>query len=631
MDETFIRAAVDQAELNALRVALYQATGDPAIAAIPLEIRSVRGGAGTLPVVPEEHHDRLKEAAVRFLLDEAADHTPRTPGRDEIDALIRMAHSEPVSDEALTARRDLLAFGEFPRQLPRPEGLRVPPGFHVIIVGSGFSGIAMGVQLELLGIPYTVLERRHEAGGVWSTNTYPDARVDTLSATYQFSFEKNYPWSEHFARQPEVREYLDFVSRKHGVHARTRFGHDVVAAEWDDDTSTWALRVRTADGAEHPFRASVLVSAAGLFAVPREIDIPGADDFDGEILHTTAWSADRSARGKRVAVVGNGSTGVQLLARVAEDAAHVTVFQRTPQWISPRERYGEPVDPGSRWLLDTMPHYWNWSRYVAIMPLLDAYELLVPDEAWIAAGGQVNERSDLLRARLVDYIRSQVGDRPDLLAELVPGYAPIARRPVVDNGWYRALTRDDVELVTAPIERITPGGIRTGDGREHELDMIIAAIGFQTGRYLWPTDYRGRGGIPLHEKWAETGAEAYTGMTIPGFPNFFVLYGPNSQPVSGGNTLPMWFEVWACYIAQCLVAMFERGASQIEVRKDVCDDYNRRLQDLAGQLIYLTDTGSRDVNYYVNEHGKLSSNVPWDFEEYYRISAAPDLDDFDLR
>jgi 4-hydroxyacetophenone monooxygenase len=475
-----------------------------------------------------------------------------------------------------------------------------------------------------------VLERRHEIGGVWSVNTYPDARVDTLSSTYQFSFEKNHPWTEYFARQTEVRGYLETVARKHGVYEHMRFDHDVVRADWHDDDAEWELTVRTGDGAQRPMRANVVVSATGLFALPREFDLPGAEDFRGEIVHTTAWQEDRQSAGRRVAVIGNGSTGVQLLGAVAREAEHVSVFQRTPQWISSREKYGEPLAVEEQWLLDTMPYYWNWSRYIAVMPLLDAYGLLVPDDEWIASGGKVNERNDMLREVLVKYMRAQLGDRQDLLDKLIPDYAPIARRPVVDNGWYKALTRDNVELVTDRIDRVTPDGIRTADGRVRPLDLIIAAIGFQTDRYLGSTDYRGRHGDSLHERWAESGAEAFLGMAVPGFPNMFILYGPNSQPVAGANTLPMWFEVWASYIAQCLLTMFDEGARRIEVRKDACDEYNERLQHRAAELVYLSDEGLPGSNYYVNAHGKLGVNAPWDFEEYHELCARPNPDHFIL-
>jgi 4-hydroxyacetophenone monooxygenase len=633
VDEAFVREAVDQAELNALRMALFQATGNPEVGAIPLERVVVRGGAGTMGAVPEAYRQRLKDLAVAYLLDGAADHQFTVPSEDEIDRLLEMVEGQPLPERDVPMRRRLLWFEDYPNQASwtadRPP---LPEGFHVLIVGAGMSGIAMGVQLGGLGIPYTLVEKRHEVGGVWSTNTYPDARVDTLTATYQFTFEKGYPWSEYFAKQPEVRGYLDHVARKHGVHEHVQFGQEVTSARFDEASNTWAVTVvdRESGGQEQVLHPNVVVSAAGLFAQPRDITTPGASDFEGELLHTTEWGPEHSAAGKRVAVIGNGSTGVQLLGRVAEAAEQVHVFQRSPQWIAPRERYGEVITDAGRWLLDAMPYYWNWSRYVAVIPLFDAYELLVPDPEWQAQGGHINARSDGVREGLTAYIKDQVGGRQDLIDKLVPDYAPIARRPVVDNGWYRALTRDNVELVTTPIERITPHGIRTADGTERELDMIIAAIGFQASRYLWPTEYTGTGGVTLDDLWTEKGAKAYVGITVPHFPNFFMLYGPNSQPVAGGATLPTWFEMWSRYIADGIVAMLERGCSRIELRREVYEEYNDRLDEVASGLIYLTDAGSRDINYYVNEHGRLQINVPWEADEYYRLSAFLDLEHYTL-
>lgn len=282
----------------------------------------------------------------------------------------------------------------------------------------------------------------------------------------------------------------------------------------------------------------------------------------------------------------------------------------------------------ARWLLEAMPYYWNWSRYVAVMPLMDAHELLEPDPEWIAKGGLVNERSDRVREVLVGYIKAQVGDRPDLVEKLIPQYAPIARRPVVDNNWYKALIRPDVELVTTPIRRITKAGVETVDCTEYQVDLIIAAVGFETSRYLWPCDYRGRGGVHLADVWKSAGAQAYLGMTVPGFPNFFMLYGPNSQPISGGSTLPNWYETWSKYIASAIITLIENDLTTIEVRPDRYADYNERLQEAASRLIYITDEASRDANYYVNEFGRLQVNFPWEAEEFFALSSEPNLDDF---
>lgn len=628
VEEPFVRAAVEHAELTALRMALYQATGDPEVAAMALEQALVRGGQGTLPIVAPAHQERLKDLAVRYLMTDAAAHMHAVPPDDEIDRLIRMAENKDVPAELLVMRRGLLCFEQFPRLAAWTNGRpQLPQGFTVVIVGAGFSGLAMAVQLGQLGIPYTIVERRDEVGGVWSINTYPDARVDTLTATYQYGFEKKYPWSEYFARQGEVRQYMEHVATKHRVMEHIRFGHDVTGAAFDEAAGRWALEVN-AGGVPIAMYANVIVSAAGLFATPKKLDVEGADDFAGDLVHTTNWGTDRSVAGKTVAVIGNGSTGVQLLAPVAEEADQVYVFQRTPQWISPRERYGQVMSDEARWLLEAMPYYWNWSRYVAVMPLMDAHELLEPDPEWIAKGGLVNERSDRVREVLVGYIKAQVGDRPDLVEKLIPQYAPIARRPVVDNNWYKALIRPDVELVTTPIRRITKAGVETVDCTEYQVDLIIAAVGFETSRYLWPCDYRGRGGVHLADVWKSAGAQAYLGMTVPGFPNFFMLYGPNSQPISGGSTLPNWYETWSKYIASAIITLIENDLTTIEVRPDRYADYNERLQEAASRLIYITDEASRDANYYVNEFGRLQVNFPWEAEEFFALSSEPNLDDF---
>jgi 4-hydroxyacetophenone monooxygenase len=277
-----------------------------------------------------------------------------------------------------------------------------------------------------------------------------------------------------------------------------------------------------------------------------------------------------------------------------------------------------------------MPYFWHWNHYAAVMPLFTFYELLVPDPEWQKAGGAFNKRNDGMRDLLTGYITAQVGDRNDLRDKLIPDYLPMARRPVVDNGWYRALIRDNVELVTDRIERITEDAIVTVDGAVRPVDMIVAAVGFDVNKYTWPAQYRGVGGADLQEMWNEKGPRAHLGMTVPGFPNFFILYGPNSQPISGGAALPQWFEIWSRYVALAIVATIEHGKSRIEVREDVYEDYNERHDRRASELIYLVDKNSRDINYYVGDKGRLLANMAWRAEEFYEWARQPDLDEFTL-
>ncbi len=614
VDSAFIRRAVEACDLAALRAALYQASGDPELAAF-----------GPVAGLTPDERSRLVEKAVHLLETELDGYEPRIPSDEEIRHIMDLVLGEPTKDEHFEVRRNMLAFEKFPFFYRPPDGpLEVPEGFAVAIIGAGFAGLGMAVQLEQLGIPYTIFERRSEIGGVWSLNKYPDIRVDTLSITYEFSFEEQYPWTEYFARGEEVRGYLEQIARRYGVFPHIRFGHALESAVFDEESSTWKLSLTGPDGTAVEHEANAIVSASGLFATPKIPDIPGAAEFQGTILHPTQWNEEHDLRGQRVAVIGNGSTGVQLLSPIAREAAQVHVFQRTPQWIAPREHYGEAVEPEVRWLLDKMPGYWNWCRYTSMIGLFTWHEdFLIPDEEWEKQGGHITQKSDELRQFLTGYVHEQVGDRPDLVENLVPDYAPMVRRPVVDNGWYKALTRDNVELVTEGIVRLTPTGIETADGQHRDFDTIVFATGYDVARYLWPAEYHGRRGLALQKLWNEISPRAYLGMLVPGFPNFFVLYGPNSQPVSGGISLPSWFQIWAAYIAQSLSMMLEGGHRTVEVSESAFERYNERIDAEAAGLAFVKDEGSVERNYYVNESGRLQVNTPLETGDLYEMSKVP--------
>jgi len=619
VDSAFIRRAVEFADLNAVRVALYQQTGDPEVAALPKAIG-----------LDEAGRELLINKAVAWLEQHAGPGMPPEPPEAELRTLMNLATAEEMGDLEFEARRELPAFKEFPLMASWTSGRPpLPEGFLVAVIGSGFSGVAMGVQLERLGIPYVVVERRPEPGGTWSINRYPDIRVDTISITYEFSFEKEYRWSEYFGRGTEVREYLDHVSRKYGVHRNTRFNRELRRAVFDEDSGSWVLELDTPDGTE-TLEANVVVNAVGTFANPKFFQCEGVESFSGQVLHPARWPTDFDATGKRVAIIGNGSTGVQLLAPIAADADHVFVFQRTPQWISPRDKYGKPIEPEVEWLLDNFPGYWNWWRYMAIAALFGTHNFLIPDEEWMAQGGKFNPLNDKMRDDLTAYIKAQTGGRQDLIDGLIPDYAPFSRRPVVDNGWYQALTRDNVTLVTDGISRLHPEGIETTAGTVHQVDVIVAATGFEVTKYLWPADYIGTGGMSIHDFWSKDGPRAYLGMMTPQFPNMFTIYGPNSQPVSGGTGLPIWYVIWSAYSARCIMQMLESGKARIEVKMDAFERYNEALDAEAKKLILLHDAGAPEKNYYVNEYGRVQVNAPWYGPEYHRMCTEVAWDDLEL-
>jgi len=621
VDPAFIRRAVELADLNAVRVALYQQTGDPELAALPVAAR-----------LDEAQRAMLINKAAAWLERHASPTPLPEPDPATLRRLMTMATGREMSDLEFEARRDLPGFRAFPFAVQWP-GRRppIPEGFKVAIIGSGFSGIAAAVQCELLGLPYVVIERQPEPGGTWTINRYPDIRVDTPSITYEFSFERGYRWSEHFGRGEEVRSYLAHVSRKYGVYDNTRFGTELKRATFDETRDRWTLEVETAEGVE-TMEATIVITACGVFANPRIPQFEGGDSFAGRIVHPSRWPSDLDLAGKRVAVIGNGSTGVQILGAIAREAEQVHVFQRTPQWISPREKYGQPLEPELAWLVANFPGYQNWWRYMATAALFDIHDLQLPDAEWQAKGGKVNPANDQLRATLTKYIETETGGRKDLIDRLVPDYAPFSRRPVVDNGWYRALTRDNVELVCDGIARLTPDGIVTDDGVHRPVDVIVTATGFDVVKYLWPARYCGREGRDLHDVWdAGDGPRAYIGMMMPGFPNMFMVYGPNSQPLSGGTGLPAWYVVWSAYAARIIMRMLEEGRSRVEVKQEAFERYNRALDEEASRLLQLTKEGGVEKNYYVNNaHGRLQVNAPWLSPDFHRMCSVVEWDDLVL-
>ena len=621
VDTAFIRRAVEASDLAALRVALYQATGDSELAEF-----------GPVATLDEADRNRLMERACHLLETRLDGLERRVPSDEELRKLMDLVLGVPTRDEHFEVRKKFLAFTPYPFQFERPAGAApVPADFEVAIIGAGPAGISMAVQLGRLGIPYTLYDRRSEIGGTWSIHKYPDIRVDTLSITYEFSFEDEYPWREYFARGEDVRSYLEFIVDKYGVREHICLDHDLEDARFDDDSSSWHLEFKRSDGERVERDVNVIVSAAGVFSKRKLPEIAGIDEFEGTTLHPTQWTSEHDVRGKRVAVIGNGSTGVQLLAPVAEQAEHVSVFQRTPQWITARPGYGREIEPEVRWLLDNLPGYWNWSRYTSIIGLMTWHEdFLIPDPEWEKKGGHITQKSEELRDFMIDYIKGQIGDRPDLLEKLVPDYAPMVRRPVVDNDWYKTLTRDNVDLVTSGIERITKKGIETADGKHHEVDFIVFATGFEVDQFLWPAQYHGQKGVNLRDYWAPHSPRAHLSMMVPHFPNFFMLYGPNSQPVSGGISLPSWFQIFASYIAQCLHTMFEEGHAHVVVKEEAFEASNKELDAVGAELAFIKDTNSVERNYYVDKEGRLLVNTPYETAELYAMMKTPNRDELEF-
>jgi len=622
-DETFIRRAIEQADVNVLRLALYQQTRDPNLAKMRVE-RTLRFGVFSAYTLAPEYEDEVREKALAYLL--CGEINPvEAPSRDETAELMAIFLDRKLLPEELDFGHEELSFDANPRDVewgakPSPDKLN---SFQVVIVGAGISGMAAAIQLGRLGIPYRIIDKQKGLGGTWFLNDYPEARVDISTHIYQYKFEKNYPWKSQYATQGELKEYLQHIADKYDVRKHISLETEVTEAKWDPSSKRWKLRIENSDGSKEMLSANVVISCSGLFTTPKLPDIEGIEQFKGKTVHTTSWDHDFKLDDKSVAVIGTGCTGCQMVPGLAPQADSLTVFQRTPSWITPVPNYQSTTSKELRWLFDTLPCFWNWSVFSTYVADAQFQELQEIDQEWVKDGGTVSERSESLRELLTMYIQSKFVGQSELAEKCTPSYPPFARRIVIDNGWYDALNRDNVELVTDGIECITEQGIQTKDGVNREFDLIVFSSGFSVSKYLWPANYEGREGVTPEKLWDKDGARAHLGMTMPGFPNFFTFYGPNGQSRGGG--FHSWAEIWSRYVGSLIVQMIESDTQELEVKQEIFDDYNQRMDDAMKGMIWESEGNG---GYYVNEQGRSGVNMPWSVHEFYEMVREPKFDDF---
>jgi 4-hydroxyacetophenone monooxygenase len=501
-----------------------------------------------------------------------------------------------------------------------------PDDFPVVVIGCGESGLLAGIRLKEAGVPFTIVEKNAGVGGTWWENTYPGARVDVGNHFYCYSFEPSDHWTEFFARQPELQRYFESVMTTYGIESHVRWETEVVAATWDGPSASWTVRMRGRDGDESTLTARAVISAVGQLNRPHLPDIPGRDRFAGPSFHSARWDHDVDLTGRRVAMIGAGASGFQIAPTIAPDVARLTVFQRTAQWMFPNPNYHEPVGPGVRWALRHLPFYGRWYRFLLFWPGCDkglAAARVDPDypDQQVA----VSETNEFTRQMFTEWIVSQVDNDPELVAKVVPDYPATGKRTLQDNGsWLRTLTRDNVELVRTGIDHIEEDAVVTVDGIRYPADVIVYATGFQATHVLAPMTITGRDGVDLRAMWGERPA-AYLGITVPGFPNFFCMYGPGTNLAHGGSLI-FHSECQMRYITRCIEAMVAGGLRSMEPRRDRYEDWHRRSQEEMKTLVW--SQPSVRHSFFKNAHGEIHGLSPWRLVDYWSWTREPDLDDF---
>jgi 4-hydroxyacetophenone monooxygenase len=615
--------AVAMANVPTLLLVLHQLTGDPRWLEPPFCPERSRGlDDNHTGGLPEDVQAEVRAAALGAILADKAGTLPSVPPPEEADLarMLAVSMGEPVPEEyAPMIAAELGAISD----PTSPQPLDIPAGFKVAIIGAGISGMAAAVKLGELGIPYTVLERHDHIGGTWLENSYPGCGVDTPSALYSFSFAPN-DWSKYFALRDEIRDYLEVVGQRYGIEENVRFHTEVVSARYDADRQLWRLQIRDPDG-DHEIEAAVLISAVGAFTRPKMPVIPGLDSFDGPVVHTARWPDGLDLEGKRVAVIGTGASSMQLVPAIAGTASEVLVFQRSPQWVAPFGQHLADVPDPVRFLNREVALYRFWYRIRSGWTFNDkVHPTLQKEPGWPHPERAVSAANDGHRKFFLRHLESELAERPELIPAVTPTYPPFGKRILLDNGWYRALARDDVTLVTERIEEIVPEGIRSGDGDLHEVDVVVCATGFDVVRFLAPIEIIGRSGTSLRETWDDDDARAYLGLAVPDFPNFFILFGPNTQTGHGGSLIGS-AEIQLDYILDLLRKMVEGGIGSVECRPDVYEVYNERVDAAHEQMVW-THPGME--TYYRNSRGRVVVNNPFRVVDYWHMTREVDLGDY---
>jgi cation diffusion facilitator CzcD-associated flavoprotein CzcO len=479
---------------------------------------------------------------------------------------------------------------------------------HIAILGAGVSGICMGIALKRAGIhSFAIYEKSGKIGGTWHDNSYPGSGCDVPSHLYCYSFEPNPDWTRKFSLQPEIDAYLERCADRYALRPHLRFGTEIAGASFDEGEGAWHLRTAAGES----IRADVVVSGAGQLNRPYVPDLPGLADFEGTSFHSARWDHARDLSGEEVAVIGNGASAIQFVPQIAPRVKRLTIFQRSANWLVPR--MDRAYTEREKWWFRNAP---GWLR---------AYR------AWIWAMLELRFFAFFRESRFSqrmerfcrEHLEALIPD-PALRAVLTPDYPVGCKRILISDDYYQALVRPNVAVETQPIERITRDAVVTRDGRAHRADSLIFATGFQTTSFLAPIQIEGRDGRKLEEVWRD-GAEAYLGMAVSGFPNLFLLYGPNTN--LGHNSIIFMIECQVNYVLRCLRELLGRDLHWLDVRPEAQERFNAELQGDLQKTAWAAGCHS----WYKTESGKVTNNWSGFTLDYWWRTRRPDFSAFDRR
>jgi 4-hydroxyacetophenone monooxygenase len=615
-DHVDLAAAVAEAELPALLAALYVLTGKEELLSpdlvppTPPIMTKIAAQGG----MSKEAQDKARALSLAVLTEARESGWPDcvpTPG----------SLQKAIAFITKGAGEDYL--GLLMHEIGLPEDVGKPSwtapaldagrNLRVAVIGGGLAGIAAAYRLSQAGVEFTVYEKNPEIGGVWWDNVYPGCRLDTPNFAYSFSFAQKADWPQQFSERSEIMAYARRVVGEAGLRNRFAFSTEVETMRWDEEKGGWWLLTRGPEGEKTEF-ANIVIPAIGHLNRPNIPEIPGQENFAGRAFHSAEWPEGLDLTGKRVAVVGTGASGFQIVPAIADKVSALSVFQRNPAWMLSTPNYHDNIKPGMGWLLTHVPYYGRWFRFWQFWIAAEGrFPAITVDPEWDHPVS-VSALNEKLRLGCIENISSQTGERKDLLEKLTPSYPPGAKRMVRDNGAYvSTLKKEHVSLVTEPIERLVPEGFVTADGTVHEIDVIVYATGFLASDYLDPIRIVGRDGQVLHDVW-QGECRAYLGIAVPGFPNLFIIGGPNSGLVVNGSSL-FTSECALEYALRGIEYMLAHGVKAADVRHEPYEAFSKDVD----HHNRLRAWGTTKVNtWYQSRSGRPTVTWPHPILEYYK-------------
>jgi 4-hydroxyacetophenone monooxygenase len=604
-----LERALDSASFPVVAALLVHFTGDISILdKLPRPKQAVLGE--TQGFLSNDDKQVIKKIALKEIHKFFSTHEANdlyVPSNQELHRMMNFIVGESVSSEYIPM---MLSDLHLTSGNSKSDFVTAKSSLEVLIIGAGMSGILAAIKLAERGIKFKIYEKNVDLGGTWYENKYPGARVDIANHFYSYSFEENHEWSEHFSQQPELLDYFKRCFKKFDIQKNTYFETQVTEMKFDDSAQTWEV-ASIKNGKNNLETINIVISCVGQLNQPKIPDIEGIDKFEGNLFHSSQWPEADVITGKKVAVVGTGASAFQIVPSIAKSCKELTIFQRSPPWMFPNPKYHDEVDEEKKWLLENLPFYSRWYRFLLFYPGSDQLlASLFVDPSWKDRNDSINQQNDEMRELFTAAMLSQISDQ-SLVEKVIPKYPPFGKRMLQDNGaWLKALHLPNVSLLAEGVDCINSKGI-VSSKKEHDFDTLIFATGFKSQDFFDPINIDGGSGS-FRSIYKDT-PQSYLGITFSTMPNFFAMYGPGTNLAHAGSII-FNSECQINYICSAIEYMLTNDHKVIKIKPEVEKRYQDRFDERHKRMVWQHANVS---SWYQNSQGKVVTTSPWRLVEYW--------------